>query len=62
IKTLTASPLLPGMNMDNLSFAFGIASIPEDFLDLCLLLSAAEVAKTAAMNSTSPIILYKDIK
>lgn len=62
IKTLSASPLVPGMNMELLSFAFGIASIPEDFQDLSLLLSAAEVAKTAAMNSRSPIILYKDIK
>lgn len=62
MKTLQASPLLPGMDMDKLSFAFGIASIPEDFLDLSLLLSAAEVAKNAAMNSPSPIVLYKDIK
>jgi GGDEF domain-containing protein len=62
MKTLTASPLLPGMDMSKLSFAFGIASIPEDFLDLSLLLSAAEVAKNAAMNSPAPIVLYKDIK
>jgi GGDEF domain-containing protein len=62
MKTLQASPLLPGMDMNHLSFAFGIASIPEDFLDLSLLLSAAEVAKNAAMNSPSPIVLYKDLK
>lgn len=62
MKTLTASPLLPGMDMEKLTFAFGIASIPEDFLDLSLLLSAAEVAKNAAMNSPSPIVLYKDLK
>jgi GGDEF domain-containing protein len=63
VKALTSESLVPGLvDTSNLSLAFGIASIPEDFHDLSLLLTAAEVAKNAAAHAESPIVLYRDIK
>jgi GGDEF domain-containing protein len=63
VKALTSESLVPGLvDTTNLSLAFGIASIPEDFHDLSLLLTAAEVAKNAAAHAESPIVLYRDIK
>lgn len=62
LKALKEEPLMPGLDPDRLSIAFGVASIPEDCVDLSLLLSAAEVAKNAALNNTNPIVLYRDIK
>jgi GGDEF domain-containing protein len=62
LKTLKEEPLMPGLDPERLSIAFGVASIPEDCVDLSLLLSAAEVAKNAALNNANPIVLYRDIK
>ncbi|HEY9777045.1 MAG TPA: DUF4388 domain-containing protein [Planktothrix sp.] len=63
VKALMSEPLIPGVvDGSNLQVAFGIASIPEDFLDLSLLLSAAEVAKNAAVHGAGPVALYRDIK
>ncbi|HEY9713290.1 MAG TPA: DUF4388 domain-containing protein, partial [Chroococcales cyanobacterium] len=62
MKALNSAPLAPGIDSSNLSLAFGIACIPEDTLDLSLLLSAAEVAKNAAQHSNNPVVLYRDIK
>lgn len=63
VKALLGEPLIPGLvDSSNLSVAFGIASIPEDFLDLSLLLAGAEMAKNMALHSDSPVVLYRDIK
>ena len=62
VKALLSEPLGVGIDKDNLSLAFGIACIPEDFLDLSMLLSAAEAAKNEACHSDSPVVLYRDIK
>jgi len=63
VKALSTEPLVPGLvDTSNLSLAFGVASIPEDFHDLSLLLSAAEVAKNAAVHGDAPVVLYRDIK
>jgi GGDEF domain-containing protein len=63
VKALMGEPLIPGIvDGTNLSVAFGIASIPEDFLDLSLLLSGAEVAKNAALHGAGPVALYRDVK
>lgn len=63
VKALMSEPLVPGsINPENLKIAFGIASIPEDFLELSHVLAGAEVAKNAAMVGPEPVVLYRDIK
>lgn len=62
VKALMAEPLLSGqVDQSNLSVAFGIASIPEDFLELGLVLSGAEAAKNLAIHSDDKVVLYRDI-
>jgi GGDEF domain-containing protein len=62
IKALKASALAPGIDSSNLSLSFGVACIPEDTLDLSLLLSGAEVAQNASQHSNNPVTLYRDVK
>ncbi len=62
IKALMSSPLAPGIDSGNLSLAFGAACIPDDALDLSMLLSAAEVAKNIAQHNDSPLVSYKDLR
>jgi hypothetical protein len=40
---------------------FGSACIPEDTLELSLLLSAAEVAKNAAQHTESQLVFYHEL-
>lgn len=61
VKALQSEPLAPGLGRSNLSLAFGIACIPEDFLDLSMLLSAAEVAKDESVKTGQPVILFRDM-
>ena len=63
VKALQTEPLVANkVDASNLRLAFGVASIPEDFLELSHVLSAAEVAKREAMYGDSSVILYRDIK
>ncbi len=61
VHALTMTPLAPGVEPRKLSLAFGIACIPEDFMELSLLLSAAEEAKNTAMVGNNPVVLYRDL-
>lgn len=61
-KAIWSSPLGQGIDSSNLSLAFGISCIPEDCLDLGVLLAAGEAAKAGALRAAMPIALYRDIK
>ncbi len=61
-KAIWSSPLSPNIDSSNLSLAFGVSCIPEDCLDLGVLLAAGEAAKAAALRAAMPIALYRDIK
>lgn len=60
LKALTASPL-PGVDNSRLSIVMGIATVPDDCVDLAVLLSAAEAAKAQAVKTVSPVVLYQDV-
>ncbi|MDX1987954.1 MAG: diguanylate cyclase, partial [Candidatus Obscuribacter sp.] len=61
VTALTKSPLGTGVDARTLSLSFGAACVPEDFLELGLLLSAAEAAKTSAHTNDTPVVLYRDM-
>jgi len=61
ITTLMKSPLSTGVDERTLSLSFGAACVPEDFLELGLLLSAAEAAKGNALQGESNVVLYRDL-
>ena len=63
LKALAKSPLTSTISIKNLDIRFGIACIPEDFLELGLLLSAAEAARNKAAESENDqeTVLYRDI-
>lgn len=63
IKALSKSPLTSTISIKNLDICFGVACIPEDFLELGLLLSAAEAArnKAAEKEGDQEIVLYREI-
>jgi GGDEF domain-containing protein len=62
MQALLKSPLSTGVDSRSLSLSFGAACVPEDFLELGLLLSAAEAAKASALTSAeNPIVLYRDL-
>lgn len=61
-RAIWSSPLAYGIDSANLSLAFGVACIPEDCLDLGVLLAAAEAAKSQALRAAVPISLFRDIK
>lgn len=60
LKALTSAPL-PGIDNNRLSIVMGIATVPDDCVDLAVLLSAAESAKAQAVKTVSPIVLYQDV-
>ncbi|MDZ4836882.1 MAG: DUF4388 domain-containing protein [Candidatus Melainabacteria bacterium] len=62
VKALTKEPLSTTVNAKNLSLSFGIACVPEDFLELGLILSAAETARTKSVESEVPVIIYRQIE
>ncbi|MCA0313391.1 MAG: DUF4388 domain-containing protein [Candidatus Melainabacteria bacterium] len=62
VTALTKTPLATGVDSRTLSLSFGAACVPEDFLELGLLLSAAEAAKTSALTQDSPVLLYRDLQ
>jgi GGDEF domain-containing protein len=61
-RAIWSSPIAVGVDSSNLSLAFGVACIPEDCLDLGVLLASAEAAKAQALRAAVPIALYRDIK
>lgn len=61
INSLLKSPLATGVDARTLSLSFGAACVPEDFLELGLLLSAAETAKGNALQTDVPVLLYRDL-
>lgn len=61
-RAIWSSPLAYGIDSANLSLAFGVACIPEDCLDLGVLLASAEAAKAQALRAAVPIALYREIK
>jgi GGDEF domain-containing protein len=60
IKTLMEKPLA-GTEGKQLSYAFGSASIPEDFTDINSLLGAAEMSMHYARDRGEQIIFFKDL-
>ncbi len=60
LKALTDSPL-PGIENNRLSIVMGIATVPDDCVDLAVLLSAAEAARNQAVKTVSPVVLYQDV-
>ncbi len=62
VKALTASPLAGGVDSSLLSLAFGSASIPDDFLDLSMLLGACDSAMNRARQTKQSVVMYRDIR
>jgi GGDEF domain-containing protein len=63
VKALMSEPLVPGtITSENFRAAFGIASVPEDFLELSQVLAGAEIAKNAASTGPEPVVLFHEIK
>lgn len=60
VKTLLAEPF-PGLEGFELSIAMGISSMPEDFLDMPLLLAGAEVARDQASRTNTHVLLFRDL-
>ncbi len=60
IKALIEKPLV-GTEGKQLSYAFGSASIPEDFTDINSLLGAAEMSMHYARDRGEQIIFFKDL-
>jgi FOG: GGDEF domain len=61
VKALTKEPLSPHVNANNLSLSFGIACVPEDFLEMGLLLAAAEAARAHSIETDQSVVMYRDI-
>jgi GGDEF domain-containing protein len=62
VKSLTASPLAGSIDASKLLLSFGAASVPEDSLDLSLLLGAADTAMNIARQNKQPLVMFRDIK
>ncbi|MBX9694333.1 MAG: DUF4388 domain-containing protein [Cyanobacteria bacterium] len=60
-KALTKEPIGPHINAANLSISFGVSCVPEDFLEMSLLLTAAEAARNLALETDQPVVLYRDL-
>lgn len=60
VKALTSEPF-PGMEQYDLSIAMGISSMPDDFLDMPLLLAGAEIAREQALRNNVPVVLFRDL-
>lgn len=50
------------VEIPNPALAFGIAGMPEDCMDMGLLLSAAKTSKLMAQSNTYPIVMFKDLQ
>lgn len=61
VNSLSKSGLSPTIKPESLSLTFGVACIPEDFMELGLTLSAAECARTYAIESDSPVVAFRDM-
>lgn len=61
IETLKAKPL-GEVDPSQLTMAFGVSSIPEDFKDMSSLLGAADLAMNQAREQEKPVVIYRDIK
>lgn len=62
VKAIQKSPLADGITDDNLMLFMGIASIPQDFLDIPWLLAGTEAALEHAQRSNSKVFLYKNLR
>lgn len=62
VKALTKEPLSVSVNEKNLSLSFGIACVPEDFLELGLILSAAETARSHSVETEQPVVIYRQLE
>jgi len=60
LKALTDTPL-SGCEGKKVSFAFGVSSIPEDFVNINSMLGAAELAMQYARERNQPILFFKDL-
>ncbi len=60
LKALTDLPLA-GTDGKQISFAFGVASIPEDFVNINSMLGAAELAMNYARDRNQQILFYRDL-
>lgn len=61
VKSLSKDALSPSIKPENLSLSFGIASVPGDFMELGLMLSAAESARTYSVDNDQPVVAYRDM-
>jgi diguanylate cyclase (GGDEF)-like protein len=61
-KALAEAPLAGEATADQLSFAFGCASMPEDSTDLPSLLGAADMALDRSRQTKKTVVMYRDIK
>lgn len=61
-KALTKDPLSSTVRKENLSVCFGISCVPEDFLEMGLLLTAAETARNHALETDKSVVLFRDIE
>lgn len=62
VKALVSAPLPGNIDREKISIAIGASCIPEDFLDLSYLLTAAEVAKAQAVHTANSVMLFRDLK
>ncbi len=62
LESLTATPLIKGVDRNTLTFAFGVASLPADGDDLESLVLAAKSAKLKAKQGQFPIVLSRTKK
>ncbi|MBZ0189883.1 MAG: hypothetical protein K8F91_26795, partial [Candidatus Obscuribacterales bacterium] len=58
---LKEAPLSSDMDSRSLVMAFGVATVPEDCVDLDKLLTAAEKARDYAKDTNRRVILSRDI-
>ncbi|MBK9143609.1 MAG: DUF4388 domain-containing protein [Candidatus Melainabacteria bacterium] len=61
VQALNREPLSNTVKPGALCLSFGIACIPEDFLELGFLLSAAETARNHSVETETEVVLYRDL-
>lgn len=62
LESLTATPLIKGVDRNTLELAFGIASLPADGDDMESLVMSAKAAKSKAKQGQFPIVLSRSKK
>jgi len=62
LESLTATPLIKGVDRNTLELAFGISSLPADGDDMESLVMAAKAAKSKAKQGQFPIVLSRSKK